>query len=253
MQCSSLQGGEGSHWRCRGLKNSCIKYETLDIKGLRVHFQAECFCSRYRGQPSIPPWWYTGRRWEQQTGCCRTVWCRHWARSRYRCSRTSQDTSSHRTQMPALTSRQSHCLQARNINVTAPIYWSTNIMTSDIHLLPLSWLWSLRIPPPRSGNWKLQCEEVTEDNVQVEGKWGQAWKSSSTTKYRCGGTDQCQDPNWIHISTATKSSSSAKKNNKDSFHDSHPGYERGYSQMIGRCRAYKICLRFLYHTPTSTI
>lgn len=169
MQCSSLQGGEGSHWRCRGLKNSCIKYETLGIKGLRVHFQAECFCSRYRGQPSIPPWWYTGRRWEQQTGCCRTVWCRHWARSRYRCSRTSQDTSSHRTQMPALTSRQSHCLQARNINVTAPIYWSTNIMTPDIHLLPLSWLWSLRIPPPRSGNWKsaLKCRRQCASGGQI--------------------------------------------------------------------------------------
>lgn len=79
--------------------------------------RAERLRSRYRGQPSIPPWWCTGKRWARQTGCCRTAWCRRWGRSRYRCTRNSSGTSSLRRQTPALTSPPSRFLKRQDMNV----------------------------------------------------------------------------------------------------------------------------------------
>lgn len=90
---------------------------------LASRFRTELLSSRCRERPSIPPWWYTGRLWAQQTGCCRTVWCRHWARSRCHCSRTSLDTSSLRRRTPTPTSQQSHCLQKKRIATVKVFCW----------------------------------------------------------------------------------------------------------------------------------
>lgn len=74
---------------------------------------AEVLRSRYRERPSTPPWWCTGKQWAQQTGCCRTAWCRRWGRSRCRCTRSWTDTFWLRRRTPTLTSPQFRFLQTR--------------------------------------------------------------------------------------------------------------------------------------------
>lgn len=83
---------------------------------------AERLRSRYRGQPSIPPWWCTGKPWARQRGCCRTAWCRRWGRSRCRCTHNWSGTSSPRMRTPALTSPPSRSLKKQDMNTVVIDY-----------------------------------------------------------------------------------------------------------------------------------